>query len=120
MVTVVKPKSKANTEVIADGSYPAQLSKVTQFNNAYGQRIGFEFTLNDGRKVMRSTNTVLSERSKLAEVITGLTGQPLTNKDIEAGIDLDSFVGADCMVLVVNSMSKSGATYSNVDRIFQA
>lgn len=119
MVTVVKPKSKVTTEVIPDGTYDAKLSKVTQFNNAYGQRIGFEFTLADGRKVMRSTNTVLSERSKLAEVINGLTGKPLTAADIEAGIDLDSLVGTDCMVLVINATSKGGTTYSNVERIFQ-
>ena len=37
---------------VDDGSYPATLSKVTKFNNAYGQRVGFEFTLDDGHKVM--------------------------------------------------------------------
>jgi len=120
MVTVVKPKSKAKNITIDDGSYSATLSNVTQFNNAYGQRVGFEFTLDDGRKVMRSTNTVLSGKSKLAEVITGLKGKPLSNTQLERGVDLEKLIGTECMVLVVNSAGKNGITYSNVERIFQA
>lgn len=120
MVTVVKPKSKAENTTVADGSYPATLSKVTQFNNAYGQRVGFEFTLDDGHKVMRSTNTVLSEKSKLAEVITGLSGKRLTATQLERGVDLEKLVGTACMVLVANSAGKNGVIYSNVERIFKA
>ncbi|RLD05575.1 MAG: hypothetical protein DRI65_08510 [Chloroflexota bacterium] len=120
MVTVVKPKSKAKNITIGDGSYSATLSNVTQFNNAYGQRVGFEFTLGDGRKVMRSTNTVLTPKSKLAEVVTGLKGKPLSNTQLDRGIDLEKLIGTECMVLVVNSAGKNGITYSNVERIFQA
>jgi len=120
MVTVVKPKSKEKNIIIDDGSYPATLSNITQFNNAYGARLGFEFTLADGRKVMRSTNTVLSEKSKLAEVIAGLQGKRMTFAEIQKGVDLDKLIGTECMVLVVNSSSKNGAIYSNVEQIFQA
>ena len=120
MVTVVKPKNREKNITVADGIYPATLSKVSQFSNAYGERIGFEFTLNDGNKVIRSTNTVLSEKSKLAEVITGLMGKRLTNTQIEQGIDLDTLIGTECMLLVVNGASKNGIVYSNVERIYQA
>lgn len=119
MVTVVKPKSKEVKVTIEDGIYLATLSKVTQFNNAYGQRVGFEFTLEDGRKVMRSTNTVLSIKSKLAEVISGLKGKALTSSQLERGVDLDKLVGTQCKVLVANSAGKNGVLYSNVERIFQ-
>lgn len=119
MVTVVKPKSKETKVDVQDGSYPATLSKVTQFNNAYGQRVGFEFTLEDGRKVMRSTNTILSVKSKLAEVIGGLSGKVITSSQLERGVDLDKLVGTKCKVLVVNSAGKNGVLYSNVERIFQ-
>lgn len=120
MVTVVKPKNKVQNITVEDGSYPAVLSKVTKFSNAYGQRLGFEFTLDDGHKVMRSTNTVLSEKSKLAEVIAGLSGKPLTHNDLVGGIDLDSLIGTECNVLVVNSAGKNGIVYSNVERISKA
>ena len=59
MVMLLKPKGKEAT-LIPDGTYRAALSKVTRFDNAYGTRIGFEFTLQgkgvDGQKVMRSTS----------------------------------------------------------------
>jgi hypothetical protein len=59
MVMLLKPKSKETAAAVPDGTYKATLSKVTQFENAYGQRIGFEFTLQgkgvEGERVMRST-----------------------------------------------------------------
>jgi hypothetical protein len=123
MVMVLKPKSENSAAVVPDGTYPATLTKVSQFDNAYGQRIGFEFTLAgkgvDGSKVMRSTSPVLSSKGKLAEVLTGLMGRELTPKELTNGVDVEKLVGAECKVLVLQSKGKNGATYSNVERIFQ-
>ena len=123
MAIVLKPKSEVKTVTVPDGTYKATLSKVTQFTNSFGLRVGFEFTLHgssvEGEKVMRSTNPVLTAKSKLAEVITGMTGKELTSAEIAKGVDVEKFLGMDCTVLVLTSKSKNGATYSNIERIFQ-
>lgn len=76
MAMLLKPKSK-DVALVPDGTYQAQLSKVTRFDNAYGTRIGFEFTLQgsgvDGQKVMRSTSPNLSPSGKLADVLERAT-----------------------------------------------
>jgi len=123
MVMLLKPKSAAAVAV-PDGTYKATLSKVSQFDNAYGHRIGFEFTLAgkgvEGEKVMRSTAPNLSATSKLADVLRGLLGRELTAKELEAGVDVEQLIGTTCSVMVLQSRSKSGAVYSNVERIFPA
>ena len=119
---VLKPKSKEAAAVVPDGTYRATLSKVTQFDNAYGQRIGFEFTLDgkgvQGEKVMRSTTPNLSPSGKLADVLRGLLGRELTTDELARGIDAEDLVGVMCNVLVLQSRGKNGAVYSNVERIF--
>ena len=123
MAIVLKPKSNTEAVVVPEGIHKATLSKVTQFTNAYGLRVGFEFTLHgkdvEGKAVMRSTNPVLTAKSKLAEVLNGLLGRELTIDEINSGYDVDKLIGKDCNVLVLNSKAKNGAVYSNVERIFQ-
>ena len=124
MVMVVnKPKAAAAGTVIPDGTYPAFLSNVAQFTNTYGERIGFEFTIrggdHHGAKVMRSTAPQLTRQSKLAQVIEGITGKTLTDRDLEVGVDLEQMIGDECQILVLQSRSKSGAVYSNVERVFK-
>lgn len=121
MAMLLKPKSK-EAALIPDGTYKAALSKVTRFDNAYGTRIGFEFTLQgkgvEGQKVMRSTSPNLSPSGKLADVLRGLLGRDLKPAEVEGGIDVEKLVGTECSVLVLQSKSKNGNTYSNVERIF--
>lgn len=122
MPMVLKPKNKSVAVVVPEGSYKATLSKVSQFTNAYGERIGFEFSLHgegvEGTAVMRSTNPILTAKSKLAEVLNGLLGRELTHDEINKGVDVEQMIGTECNVLVLNSKSKTGTTYSNVERIF--
>jgi len=122
MAMVLKAKSETVASVVSDGIHQAVLSNVTSFDNAYGQRVGFEFTVvggsADGAKLMRSTSPVLSEKSKLAEVLTGLLGRDLTSVELESGIDVEQLVGVQKSVLVLKTKSKGGAVYSNVERIF--
>jgi hypothetical protein len=68
---------------------------------------------------MRSTNPVLTAKSKLAEVIEGVLGRELTNNEINSGYDVAQLVGKACNVFVLNSKSKNGVIYSNVERIYQ-
>jgi hypothetical protein len=122
MAIVLKPKSKEAAAVVPDGQYRATLSKVSTFDNAYGQRVGFEFTLDgpgvQGQKVMRSTTPNLSPSGKLADVLRGLLGRELTTDELAKGMDAEALVGVMCNVLVLQSKGKNGAVYSNVERIF--
>ncbi len=124
MAMMLKPKSKSEVISVPDGSYRATLTKVTQFNNVYGLRVGFEFSLHgngvEGKLLMRSTNSVLTAKSKLAEIIEGVMGRELSSDEIKTGFDVDKLIGKECNVLVLNSKSKNGAIYSNVEKIFQA
>ena len=122
MVFKVKPKAATPAASIKDGTYRATVSNLKQFANTYGERIGFEFTIQggqfDGERVMRSTAPQLSKQSKLAEVIEGILGRELTDKELQGGFDLDELIDKECSILVLQSKSKNGAVYSNVERVF--
>jgi len=122
-MVIVKAQAKEppSSSVVVNGTYPAILSNIKTFQNAYGERIGFEFTLQggdvDGKKVMRSTSPNLTPKSKLAEVLRGL----MDMKDLEMteGVDTDELIGTECNVLVIQSRGKNGHTYSNVEQVFR-
>ena len=123
MTILVKPTAATLAASVKDGTYRATLSNIKQFVNTYGERIGFEFTIIsgqfDGEKVMRSTAPQLTKQSKLAEVIEGVLGRGLTDKELQGGFDLEELIDATCNILVLQSKSKTGAVYSNVERVFQ-
>ena len=68
--------------------------------------------------VMRSTAPQLTKQSKLAQVIEGVLGRELDAKEIGAGFDLEQLIDRECNILVLQSKSKTGAIYSNVERVF--
>jgi len=121
---VLKQKCEADARLIPDGIYSAVLSRVYPFENSYGPRVGFEFTLAgngiEGAKVVKSTSPNLSVKGKLAEVITGLVGRELTDDELSNGVDTERLVGSKCSVLVLKAKTKAGTAYSAVERIFQA
>ena len=122
MVFKVKPKAATAAAVIKAGTYRATVSNLKQSANTYGERIGFEFTIQggqfDGERVMRSTAPQLTKQSKLAEVIEGILGRDLTDKELQGGFDLEDLIDKECSILVLQSKSKTGAVYSNVERVF--
>ena len=122
MVFKVKPKAATPAASIKDGTYEASVTNITQFVNTYGDRIGFEFTIQggqfDGHKVMRSTAPQLTKQSKLAEVIEGVMGRELTSSELQGGFDLEDLKDSACRILVLQSKSKAGAVYSNVEKVF--
>ena len=123
MSVVVRQQSNSNpASLVPNGVFPAVLTGIKQFDNAYGHRVGFEFSLvggdYDGMKVMRSTSPNLSAQSKLAQVLHGLLGRGLEGQELMQGVDLEELVGTECNVLVVQSRSKSGHVYANVEQVF--
>ncbi len=121
MLKTVAVSSNKKTGPIAV-TYRAVVSSIRQFANTYGERIGFEFTVKggqfDGLTVMRSTAPQLTKQSKLAQVIEGVLGRELDAKEIGAGFDLEQLIDRECNILVLQSKSKTGAIYSNVERVF--
>lgn len=121
MAVVLRPKKQTPTIIVPDGTYKATLSKVTQFENAFGERVGFEFTLHgegvNGIKIQRTTNSILTPKSKLHEIVTGLLGRDLTQQEKDQGINAEALVGTACRVFVVKAKSKSGEYYSNIERV---
>lgn len=124
MVFLVKQKEAIPAASVKDGSYRATVSNLKQFVNIYGERIGFEFTIKggqfDGEKVMRSTAPQLTKQSKLSQVIEGILGRELTAKELQGGFDLEDLIDKECNILVLQSKSKTGTVYSNVERVFNA
>lgn len=120
MPIVVASKAAAPGAAIKEGTYAAILTGIKQFQNTYGQRIGFEFTIDSGEKVMRSTAPQLTRQSKLAEVIEGMLGRELADKELREGFDVESLLDKKCSILVLQSKSKAGVVYSNVERVFSA
>ena len=121
MAIVVRGESQ-KPDVVADGIYPATLTAVKEFENSYGPRLGFEFTLGgeaQGHTVMRSTTPKLTTKSKLAELLKGLSGRDIDRMDMECGFDLETLVGTDCQVIVRQSQGKNGKLYSNVEGVFR-
>lgn len=122
MAFVVKHQQATPVAQVKDGTYRATVSAIRQFSNTYGLRVGFEFTVQggqfDGATVMRSTAPQLTKQSKLAQVIEGVLGRELNPKEISAGFDLEELIDKECNILVLQSKSKAGAVYSNVERVF--
>ena len=122
MVLLVKQQQSKAVATVKDGTYRAVVTSIRQFANTYGERIGFEFTVKggqfDGLTVMRSTAPQLTKQSKLAQVIEGVLGRELDAKEIGAGFDLEQLIDRECNILVLQSKSKTGAIYSNVERVF--
>ena len=119
---LVKQQQATPVAKVKDGTYKAVLSSIKQFTNTYGLRVGFEFTIVggqfDGEKLMRSTAPQLTKQSKLSQVIEGVLGRGLTDKEITSGFDLEQLIDKECNILVLQSQSKAGAVYSNVERVF--
>lgn len=122
MGIMVKP-NKGKAAVVPNGTYDSELTAVKQFQNVYGDRIGFEFTLEGedvaGLTVMRSTSHNLSKQSKLAELVKALLGRNLTETELSRGMDIEALVGTKCKVLVLQSTGKGGQVYSNVEQVFK-
>ena len=77
---VIKTHVSANTPTVVEpGIHRAVLTKVNQFENHWGERLGFEFTIKEtGETIMRTTTPKLTAKSKLAESLSELTHQTIT------------------------------------------
>ena len=89
----------------------AELLRVYQFRNAYGERVLFEFLLPDGSTVTHSAAPSLSPRGKLAEALHGLLGREPTGAELAAP---ECLGGRACTLTIRTACNRSGKRYPSV------
>jgi len=97
MAIMVKAVSQVS-DLVENGVYPAKLTSIRQFANAYGPRPGFDFTLGGngaGKTITRSTAPNFTKESKLAELIRALSEIEPSPIELSEGFDLEALVGSD-------------------------
>lgn len=121
---IIKPKAQQPGQIVQDGTYPATLTEVKRFTNAFGDRLGFMFRIDggefDGTVLMRTCTPQLTAKGKLADIVQGMTGTDITPQQLRTGIDLDHLTGKGCRILVIQSRGNNGNLYSNIERVFPA
>ena len=119
---IVKPKAPPQVQVIKDSIYTTKLIEVKTFVNSFGDRLGFIFAIQggeyDGVELMRSCSPQLSRQGKLAELLQGILGRELTVQELEHGFDLESLIGSECELLVLQKKARNGQMYSNIEKVF--
>lgn len=104
--------------LIPDGIYRAVLPGVHRFENIYGARIGFEFTLTgsalSGATITHTTSSNLNPKSKLYATVRCLLARELTARELNGEIDWDSLKGSSCRDLIPAVSNKSGFVYSGI------
>lgn len=102
--------------LVPAGLHEARLVDVRRFGNAHGPRIGFEFELACGERLMASAAPSTNSRSKLAELVRGLLGREPSNTELG---DPARVAGWQCKVLVRTESNKAGRQYSHVVTVFR-
>lgn len=103
--------------MIADGLYAATLVKVSEYANAFGPRVKFEFQLGGGEHISKSTAAALSEKGQFVQVVQALIGRDLTASEIDEGINTGTLIGCDCRLLVVQTKNRAGIWFSNIEKV---
>jgi hypothetical protein len=86
------------------------------------RKVGLRFQIaiinpEDGKRflVIRRCNVSLHEKSTLRKFVEALLGRRLSARDARAGVDLETLVGAPCMLQVVHAKQPDGRIYANVE-----
>jgi hypothetical protein len=125
MTTVVmaKPRTDKPAKLIPDGTYRAHLAEIKEFANAFGERLGFVFEIDEGEQkgtlLMKSTTNVLAPKGQLTQVVTGLLGREVTDKEAREGLNLRGLIGTNATILAIQSKGKGGLAYSNIERVLK-
>lgn len=108
-------------DLVPPGLYPAKLSRVQLFSNAWGERVAFVFVITGqeqaGKVVIHSTSTNLSRLSKLGVTLSGLLGRKLAAYELEGGFDPAALEGASCRLVLGRATTRSGTPFTKVDSI---
>ena len=116
-----EPKALPATDLIPRGIYAAKLAEVRPFINAWGERLAFVFEVTEGQytgsRVIRSTSTTVSRRSRLGQTIAALLGRELNDDEALYGYDPSHLKGTDCRLVLGQAATKAGKPYTTVQNI---
>ena len=111
------------TDVIPRGVYPARLFDVRRFTNAWGDRLAFMYEITEGeqagKRVIQSTATALSKRSKLGQTVATLLGRELTDNEALYGYDPRGLIGTECKLVLGLAATRAGKPYTTVENILK-
>ncbi len=109
------------SSLIPAAEYSAELTDVSEYENAFEHRLTFRFTITEGilsgSIVERRTTASFTLMSKLGEMIAALLGRELTDQDMQTGVDLEQLIGTMARVSVVHKHDRSGTPYCEVDHV---
>lgn len=112
-------KPQHEKTLIDDGIYRAKLAGVTRLHSAFGDRVGLEFELIDGRPgavLMQSAAASTSTKGKLAGFIRGILGREPEGNQLAS---IEQLIGATCRILVRQEQSRDGRPYAAIVQTFQ-
>lgn len=120
----IKRKVKKNEGVkpIPADIYPAKLVSITESDGNYGKFFKLEFEITDGTYAGEKRSIIASDKlsrgqkggSKLLEILEVLGGKKL---DFDLEVDLESYLGARCRILVEEAKPKGDIMVQNIGKV---
>jgi hypothetical protein len=123
---LIKSKSNGNYTPCPEYNGVARIVDATElktYTGKFGTKEGFRFILEINEKMGNGKyHTVstkpftlsLHEKSSLRKFIEKVNGRPLTQSEIESGIDTDSLIGRSVNIVVEQNKTEDGNVFSNI------
>ena len=106
---------------LQSGIYRAKLINVGKHHNGIEDRFSFQYTITDGEyegfAISKTTKTLWTPLSKLAQTVSGLLGQPLEADEFKREFDLNRIIGKQCCLWVTEETDKHGNTYPLIKEV---
>lgn len=117
-----KVKKAEGIKPIPADIYPAKLVSIAEGDGDYGKYFKLEFEVTDGtysgekRTIIASDKLSRSQKgsSKLLGILEALTGKQL---DFDLEIDIESYLGSKCRILVDEAETKGDIQIQNVGKV---
>jgi len=69
--------------------------------------------------VSATFNLTMHEKGRLRPFLESWRGKKYTDKETDAGVDIEKMVGVDALIQIVHNTGSNGKTYANVDSIMR-
>lgn len=117
-----KVKKAESIKPIPADIYPAKLVSITEGDGDFGKYFKLEFEITDGSYSGEKRTIIASDKlsrgqkggSKLLGILETLTGKQL---DFDQEIDLESYLGSKCRILVAEAVTKGDIQIQNVEKV---
>jgi len=118
---IVQPRTNEQSINVPEGIHQARLIGVGSKHNGIEERIEFRFSLLKEPVaeliISMTAKDNWSYKSRLAETVSSLLGRQLDFEEYRRPYDLDSLVGSDCVLWVVDETDRQGNSYSAIKQV---